>query len=444
MPSLERLPYVSVCIPVRNGESCLAHCLSNLLVHSNYPSDRFEIVLADHGSTDETAATITEWASRFPNVRSVHVPFTARCRAAVRNAAIHASRGELLVLIDHDVLTPADFLLMHARAHQAFPKSLVAGSILGTRADPALAEELRVDWDHVSSAEASLLQHAAMADPRSASISSVDRSGLTEVTDQCGSFRWFWGGNLSVAKADVDAAGLFDERYEGWGLEDGDFALQLRSAGRRLVFARSAWAVHLPCASDGWSKLAEWRHNFERFFRKCPTREIESYGFYGPELIDAGIRKLEEQARILGRVDVNPLLDRIAGRLPPRTGRRLAHFVPDLRSAQALALTDALCPFGARTAGPSVVDDIHFWPITGMKLPFAARELDEVVVLADMLMWLDPFLLKLLLCEVARCAGKVTFCASWGARERSQGLPFRALQEIAASVRLEGVTWIDV
>jgi glycosyltransferase involved in cell wall biosynthesis len=56
---VDSLPFVSVCIPVRNGAKELPSTLANLLQHSSYRG-KVEVVIGDHGSHDGTAELLAE------------------------------------------------------------------------------------------------------------------------------------------------------------------------------------------------------------------------------------------------------------------------------------------------------------------------------------------------------------------------------------------------
>ncbi len=435
-------PTVSVCIPVRDGSTQLPHTLSNLLLHSDYPADLLEVVVADHGSSDATPVILADYRARSSQLRCFAVPFTGSNRAEVRNRLIAAARGELLVFIDHDILTCREFVSSHVAAHQSFPGSLVAGEILGTTSASPRPPELDLDLDNIS-ASADLVRRDAYRDPRVASASIGD-AGVSDLSAQPAPFRWFWGGNLSAKREDIETSGRFDTRYEGWGIEDDDFAQQFRVAGRKLVFSRAAWSFHVSSPTDGWSKLAQWRRNFERFARKFPTREVEAYGLYGPELMTAGLASLENTLRILKQVELREIVTRASGRLGPVAGRRACFLVPDKTHADALALTDVLCPYQPLTTGPRQDGGQTWWSLVGLATPFETRSLDEIVLLVDALMWLERSLLTLLLCEAARVARSAVFVVSATARTGASALCFAVLRDVAGTLRFEQQTWLAV
>ena len=93
----EPISTFSVIVPVYNGAETLEACLA-ALVGQDYPQDRFEVIVVDDGSTDETAAI----ASGFP-VRLIRLPENrGRIEARVRGA--REARFETLVFNDVRVI----------------------------------------------------------------------------------------------------------------------------------------------------------------------------------------------------------------------------------------------------------------------------------------------------------------------------------------------------
>jgi cellulose synthase/poly-beta-1,6-N-acetylglucosamine synthase-like glycosyltransferase len=96
------LPYVSVIVPVRDGESTIAACLDSILA-TDYPADRREILVVDNGSSDGTAALI-----QTRPVRYLREP--KRGVSNARNRGIAESTGEILAFVDADCLVEPQWL----------------------------------------------------------------------------------------------------------------------------------------------------------------------------------------------------------------------------------------------------------------------------------------------------------------------------------------------
>ena len=54
-------PFVSICIPVFNGENYLSNCIESIL---DQDYDNFEILIIDNCSIDSTASIISSWPLR--------------------------------------------------------------------------------------------------------------------------------------------------------------------------------------------------------------------------------------------------------------------------------------------------------------------------------------------------------------------------------------------
>jgi glycosyltransferase involved in cell wall biosynthesis len=99
----ESLTHFSVIVPVYNGSETLDACLA-ALVGQDYPPERFEVIVVDDGSTDETAAT----ASRYP-VRLIRLPENrGRIEARLRGAG--EARFDTVVYNDARVVPGRELL----------------------------------------------------------------------------------------------------------------------------------------------------------------------------------------------------------------------------------------------------------------------------------------------------------------------------------------------
>jgi len=90
-------PSVSVVMVARNEEAVLARKLENLLT-LDYPPEKLDVVVVSDGSSDRTAAILSEF-ERNPRVRAV-VKAVSQGKAAGLNDAIQVARGEVLLFTD--------------------------------------------------------------------------------------------------------------------------------------------------------------------------------------------------------------------------------------------------------------------------------------------------------------------------------------------------------
>jgi glycosyltransferase involved in cell wall biosynthesis len=100
---------VSVIIPTYNRADLIAQAIDSVLAQ-RYPAH--EIIVADDGSTDDTAAVVGAYGDR---VRYLALPHRG-LPAATRNAAIRSATGDLLAFLDSDDLFLPDKLALQVEA----------------------------------------------------------------------------------------------------------------------------------------------------------------------------------------------------------------------------------------------------------------------------------------------------------------------------------------
>ena len=104
---------VSVIVPVFNAASSLRRCLDSILSQT---LEDIEIICVDDGSTDGSAAILSEYSGADGRLHVVTFP-SQRGVCAARNAGIDAARGEFLGFVDSDDSIRSDFFgLLVARA----------------------------------------------------------------------------------------------------------------------------------------------------------------------------------------------------------------------------------------------------------------------------------------------------------------------------------------
>jgi dolichyl-phosphate beta-glucosyltransferase len=105
-PSSGRPTDFSVVIPAFNEARRLPESLARLQRYlSTYPG-RSEVIVADDGSADETAAVVREWMRRWPALRLVELEHRGK-GSAVR-AGVLAASGTLIAIADADFSMPPE------------------------------------------------------------------------------------------------------------------------------------------------------------------------------------------------------------------------------------------------------------------------------------------------------------------------------------------------
>lgn len=114
-------PFASVIIPALNCVHEVDACIEALRAQ-DYPAERFEIIVADNGSTDGTAERVARLG-----VRLEHMPERGRSRA--QNAGLKVARGEIILTTDMGCIARPDWIGNVVRCFDDPQVGCVAGDI---------------------------------------------------------------------------------------------------------------------------------------------------------------------------------------------------------------------------------------------------------------------------------------------------------------------------
>ena len=117
-------PFVSVVVPVFNGVRTIEELLTSLLA-LDYPVDRYEIIIVDNGSTDDTRQIVERYPVTLLEEREI------RGAAAARNKGIMHARGDIIAFTDADCVADRNWLKMLVTAHQDPTIGAFAGEVKG-------------------------------------------------------------------------------------------------------------------------------------------------------------------------------------------------------------------------------------------------------------------------------------------------------------------------
>jgi glycosyltransferase involved in cell wall biosynthesis len=92
------IPVVSVIMATYNRASLIGHAIESVIDQSFLD---WELIIADDGSTDNTAEVLRAWEAKEPRIRYLQLPHAGRI-AVVSNAALDAVRGRYIAVLDDD------------------------------------------------------------------------------------------------------------------------------------------------------------------------------------------------------------------------------------------------------------------------------------------------------------------------------------------------------
>lgn len=96
-------PLVSYCVPAYNVQDFIEQCIDSILDEG---TERFEIIIVDDASSDDTAAIAETLAARDKRIKLVRHEYNMGLPSA-RNSAMQLARGEFLRHVDSDdLVTP--------------------------------------------------------------------------------------------------------------------------------------------------------------------------------------------------------------------------------------------------------------------------------------------------------------------------------------------------
>lgn len=203
---MNEYPFVSIIIPVKNEEKYIKKCLDAVL-GLNYPSSKYEVIVVDNNSTDNTCKIVNTYKSiKLLALKTGTI-------GAIRNYGAKYSKGDVIAFLDADCIPDADWIRLGCKY---------------------LLYEQNVSCVGFNMSKPS--NNATWVEKTWYKMSSVSKyTGISEVD-------WLSTFNLMIKKYDYLKVGGFDEKLET--CEDADLGYKLRRFSK-LIFSDEITVTHL-------------------------------------------------------------------------------------------------------------------------------------------------------------------------------------------------------
>jgi GT2 family glycosyltransferase len=223
-------PSCSIIIPVRNRAVFTKACL--LAIEKSVCAERirYEVIVVDNGSTDDTPVLLTAWVRSRTNARILRMQqncgFAHACNQGARMA-----RGRYIVLLNNDTLPTPGWLEKMVELAQGDGQIGIVGSRL-------LFPDGRIQHIGVAFDEAKNPGHIYRGFPCNIPPANFSRE-YQAVTAAC----------LLIERELYWAVGGLDEDYHN-SYEDIDLCLKVRARGARVLVCADATVYHFESISD--------------------------------------------------------------------------------------------------------------------------------------------------------------------------------------------------
>lgn len=239
-------PFITITIPVRNEGRFIGKTLYQLL-KQDYPNDKYEIIVADGNSTDDTAEIVRRLQVHHPQIKLMKNP--GQLSSSGRNVGFENGIGDYFVVIDGHCQIPDRNLLKSIS--EAFQKS--GADCLG-RPQPFIVPE-KPSWQKaITLARKSCLGHSS-----NSFIHSDIEGFVSPVSVGCAYSRHLF-----------KKIGYVDEKFDA--CEDVEYNYRVEKAGFKTFFSPSIAVCYFARESlvGLWRQLRRYGEGRMRFIFKHP------------------------------------------------------------------------------------------------------------------------------------------------------------------------------
>ena len=217
-----KLPFVSLVVPVYNGESTIKECLDSIMA-LDYSREKLEVIAVDDGSTDKTMSILKNYPVKL--VQEEHGGYPS-----AMNAGLMVAQGEIRVIVDADTYVEKAWLTKILEEFKDEKVGIVSGYV-ATKPNAKF-------WARIVGFE---------SEDR---YDQMKSKYVDFITSTCTAYR----------KEVFDQVGLFNETLKRGS--DEDLAERASKAGWKIVLNKGAYCYH------------DWSSSIRRYFKKQMANTI--------------------------------------------------------------------------------------------------------------------------------------------------------------------------
>jgi len=264
---------VSIIIQVYNRKAILAKTLA-ALTHQTYPAELIEVIVADDGSSDSVEEVIEKYQQHL-TLKHVYQEDLGYRLAAVRNLGINAATHDSMIILDCDMLPMPNLVESFMQYLHITNQAVLIGHRRFVCTDDINDDDILKDVT-VATSLPDIVTENVIFDNEQTKPTFDWRLNTYQNThylkeaifpsNVCS------GGNVAFARNIVNKAGYFDEDFQAWGGEDGEWSFRIYNAGYYFIPVLHAVGLHQepPDGENETDRLVGREKNNKILEEKCP------------------------------------------------------------------------------------------------------------------------------------------------------------------------------
>lgn len=285
------IPDISIVIPMWNARNSILSCLAAIEQSSfnQKYSNKLQVVIVDDGSSDSSWEMVrkTSFLMNITAVRQAHHGL-----AHARNTGVSVSEGEIIMSCDSDIVL-GYYAIEHLAVRHAFIPNVL---LVGFRTDINI-NDIRINSEYIKKNYAPKsttilgdlrIKYSKPGWPENMCLAS---NHFKDLGKGCGLWMpdggepWLlpdliFGALFSLPKKTYYRVGGYDERFHGWGCEDGFFAAKVITEDTFLIPVYAASGFHIKHSPRSKNQEANYKKNRRLFLNLLENTAVGSYPKY--------------------------------------------------------------------------------------------------------------------------------------------------------------------